>query len=253
MLPPKKQARPLLATRDGGVFLLAAAMIACPMFLSSAEAQAAPAPSAAEILRLVRYSQSANEQDFNGAIRDRKIGRVDIPLKLTMSEKEVRFLFYEGDKSRNKPDQILILSLLNNRYRLEEIKSGKRADLPAARYAERVRGTDITYEDLAMRFLYWPDPRLLGEERAKGGMAWKIKCTNPVADGAYKVVDVWVSQESGALVKMVGYDVAGKAVKHFEVDKIQPHDGGWMLRRMIVRTLGAGGDSKTYLTVDPTE
>jgi hypothetical protein len=177
-------------------------------------------------------------------------------MKLTLSEKEVRFLFYEGDSSRNKPDHILILSLLNNRYKLEEILADKRQELAPARYAESVRGTDITFEDLAMRFLYWPDPKHVGVEAAKGGEAWKIRCTNPVADGAYAVVDVWVSQESGALVKMNGFNKAGKLIKSFEVDKVQRHEGAWVLRKMIVRThptKRGGALTTTFLSVEPNE
>lgn len=243
---------PRRAARAGRRAVVALALLGA-LAPGESRAQVAPAPSAAEILRLVRYSQSANEQDFEGAIRDRRVSLKAIPLKLTMSEKEVRFVFYEDDSRRNKADQILILTLLNNRYKLEEIRAGERADLAPERFAERVRGTDITYEDLAMRFLYWPDPRLTGDERAKGGMAWRIRCTNPVADGAYKTVDVWVSQESGALVKMVGYNEAGEAVKQFEVDKVQRHEGAWVLRKMIVRTLSKEGETTTYLSVDPPE
>ena len=233
---------------------LATAISSCLAMLvaaSTARAQA-PGPTAAEILKLVRYSQSAKAQDFDGEIRDRAVKLLKVvPLKLTLSDKEVRFVFYDGDNRRKKADQIIILSLLDNRYKLEEIREGKRAELPAERFAEKIRGTDITYEDLAMRFLYWPNPVLLGEDRAKGGTAWKIRCKNPVADGAYATVDVWVNQESGALMRMNGYDTAGKHVKSFEVDDVQRHEGAWILKKMIVRT-HSGGKVKgnTYLSVD---
>ena len=231
------------------------AIIGAPLviFITEASAQAAPAPSAAEVLQMVRYSQSATEQDFEGAIRDRRVSLKAIPMNLTMSEREVRFSFYKGDKRKvDNEDQILILSMLNNRYKLEEIRGGKRQDLAADRFAERVRGTDITYEDLAMRFLYWPNPKHMGESRAKGGMAWKIRCTNPLAEGAYAIVDVWVSQKSGALVKMNAFNKAGAHVKSFVVDDIQqaPGGGGWVLKKMIVRTHKGKDITSTYLSLD---
>ncbi len=225
-----------------------------PLLPASAPAQEGAPPTAAEVLRLVRYSQSAQGKDFRGEIRRSNIGRVQVPLKLTLSEKEVRFTFYEGNSSRNAPDQILILSLHDNRYRLEEVTRGQRSDLAPERYGESVRETDITYEDLAMRFLYWPDPEHVGVERAKGGDAWKIRCRNPVEDGPYRTVDVWVSQESGALVKMEATNAEGQRVKSFEVDEVQRVDGEWLLREMVVLTHRPGrSPSKTIMKVEIPE
>ena len=202
-------------------------------------------------MRLVRYSQAAEEQDFKGQIIPALLTLKRVPIALTLSEKEVRFVFYEGNSRKNKPDQIVVLKLLNNRYELIEITKGKSEPLPAPRYAERIRGTDITYEDLAMRFLYWPGPKHLGVERAKGGDAWKIRCTNPEKSGAYAVVDVWVSQSSGALMKLHGYNAAGKLVKTFEVKRVQRHEGAWILEKMFVRTHGRRVTSTTLEVESP--
>jgi len=223
-------------------------------FCGSAHAQAVAPPSAEEVLRLVRYSQASQEQDFIGRIRPRRVGWKTIPLKLTMSEKEVRFVFFEGDKSKGKPDQIVILKLFDNRYELIEITEGRSGKLPAERYSERVRGTDITFEDLAMRFLYWPNPKHIGTERAKGGDAWRIRCVSPAGEGAYATVDVWVSKESGAMVKMHGYNAQGQLVKSYEVDKVQRHKGAWVLEQMIVRTHPIKKGQKltsTYMEIQP--
>lgn len=235
---------------------LAITVIAGPLH-SASQAQAAPGqrpPTAEEIVRLVRYSQAAEEQSFTGNFRPRRISAKQIPLKLTMSAQTVRFVFFEGNR-RNKPvDQIVELKLLQNRYEVSEITKGKAGKLPAARFGERIRDTDITFEDLAMRFLYWPKPRLLGEERAKGGDAWKVRCTNPLKDGSYGVVDVWVSKKSGALVKMHGFNRAGKLVKSFEVEKVHRHEGSWILEQMNVRTHDPAKGGKvigtTYLEID---
>jgi hypothetical protein len=214
----------------------------------------APKPTAKEVLRLVRYSQAAQEQDFVGQIRPRRIGLKAIPLKLTMSAKEVRFVFFEGNRKAAKPDQIVILKLLDNRYELNEIAKGKSGKLAPERYAERIRGTDISFEDLAMRFLYWPNPKHVASERAKGGDAWRIRCVNPVGEGAYTTVDVWVSKESGAMVKMHGYDALGKLVKSYEVDKVNRYKGAWILEQMVVRTHPTKKGEKltsSYLEIEP--
>ena len=103
-------------------------------------------------------------------------------------------------------------------------------------FADQIRGTDITYDDIAMRFLHWPNPILLSTDKAKGGAAWKIRCINPSKNESYSIVDVWVSHRSGTLVKMNAYNSDRKIIKTFEVDSIQQIKGDWFVETMIVRT-----------------
>ena len=87
-----------------------------------------------------------------------------------------------------------------------------------------------------MRFLDWPDPVLLKVEKAKGGKAWKIRCANPNKAQLYSIVDVWVSQRSGAIVRMNAYNQKRRIIKSFEVDSIQQIKGDWFVETMIVST-----------------
>ena len=77
-------------------------------------------PEAGEILRLVRYSQSTENQVFNGEIRPRRIGLKATPMRMELSPGGVKFVFFEGNSRRNKVDQIVELKLLNGRYELTE-------------------------------------------------------------------------------------------------------------------------------------
>ena len=63
--------------------------------------------------------------------------------------------------------------------------------------------------------------RYIPEDKAKGDKAWKIRCTNPDTSNGYSFVDAWVSQRSGALVRMNGYNAKSQIVKNFEVDSVQ--------------------------------
>ena len=95
-----------------------------------------------------------------------------------------------------------------------------------------------------MRFLDWPDPVLLKVEKAKGGKAWKIRCANPNKTQLYSIVDVWVSQRSGAIVRMNAYNQKRRIIKSFEVDSIQQIKGDWFVETMIVRTYPDDAKSK---------
>ena len=57
--------------------------------------------------------------------------------------------------------------------RFSESLKTKITQLNDNQLGERIRGTDIAYDDIAMRFLKWPKPVILKIEKAKGGIAWK--------------------------------------------------------------------------------
>ena len=221
--------------------------------LLEANAEPNKTPAAAVILENVRYSQSVESQVFNGEIRPRKIGLKSTPIKMELFGGGVRFLFFEGNSRRNQVDQVLQLELENGRYALTEPTQKGGGAIQPEKFSQRIRGSDIVYEDIAMRFLYWPEPRHLKVEKAKGGAAWKIRCVNPDGNGPYSLVDVWVSQESGALVRMNGFDSKRRLIKSYEVESVQRYKGAWMLRMMNVRThpVAPGGRvASSYLKIE---
>ena len=85
--------------------------------------------------------------------------------------------------------------------------------------------SDLSYEDLAMRFLYWPNGAVTGEEKLKTRNCWKVRLQNPKpGTGRYALVYVWVDKMTGALIQVVGYNDQdpAKALKRFHVQKIMP-------------------------------
>ena len=52
----------------------------------------------------------------------------------------------------------------------------------------------ITYEDLALKFLYWPDARVVGEESVRSRRCWKIELQAPSHDSQYSGVMLWVDR-----------------------------------------------------------
>ena len=125
--------------------------------------------------------------------------------------------------------------------------------MPTSLYAERVRNTDINYEDLSMRFLYWPNAKIIGEDSFSLQKCWQVRVTNPDGRGPYGTVDVWVAKSSGAMMKMEAFDAQGRKVKQFLVRKGQKYQGAYILKQMRVETFDpATRDVKgiTYLEID---
>ena len=150
------------------------------------------------------------------------------------------------------PEQELILELEEESSSLFERVGGKTAPVRPARFDDSVRGTGITYEDLSLRFLYWKNPKLLGEETIRSRKAWKIELQAARASSQYGVARLWIDQQSGALLRIEGYNREGQLLRRFEVVSAQKIGGQWMLKQMRVETLDPETRkirNRTYLEV----
>ena len=208
-------------------------------------------PDAAQLVREVRYSQAESSYDLEGKLQK---GRKKVPFKMSMIEEldMIRFRFSE-------PIQIISLVLKDNRYQLtEQVAGQKPKELAQERYGEKIRGTDVTYEDLSQRFLYWPNPKLLDDEKERISLgvrrdAWVVRLDNPRRGlGPYGVVKIWIDKESKALLQVEGFDWEGRKVKRFEVVKVQKDKnmGMWLLEQMRVETIDQKGNRKERTTME---
>ena len=188
-------------------------------------------PDPKVILEGARLSASLTKLDkgLKGAIRK---GGAKTDLMLFLQGKDIQFQF-----SQNKgPWQIFHMRMGDENFNLYEIKDGKPADFPDQKLVESIAGTDLTYEDLALRFLYWPNPKLEGQEDVAGQPCHKIRVDKPKgAAGRYEVVYVWVHTRFGAFMRVRGHDKSGGLIKEFQVeDVMQIAKDTWTLRKMQV-------------------
>ncbi len=203
---------------------------------------ASPPPSATEILESVRLRQVQQELNLEGELRE---GPTVIPFRLTQTGPIIRYSF-------TKPDEALQLRLGDEESRLEEVtKSGVEKVAPA-QFDHKVRGTSVTYEDLALRFLYWQTGRVTGENMVRTVDCWKLEMKAPSRQSQYSNVWLWVGKENGALMKMEAYDWNAKLAKRFEVVSGQKIDGRWFLKQMRIEEMDpvAGKvKTRTYLEI----
>jgi len=124
--------------------------------------------------------------------------------------------------------------------------------LTASKLDRKIRGTGITYEDLSLKFLYWPNARLLDEETVRTRRCWKLQVQAPSRESQYSRVVLWIDEASGALIRMEGYDWDGRICKRFEVVSAQKIDNRWFLKQMRIEQLQPGTnnvESRTYLEI----
>jgi Outer membrane lipoprotein-sorting protein len=207
---------------------------------------AEPPPSAKDILDSVRLRQTRQQIDLQGQLRQDQPRKIVVPFQLTQSGPVVRYLFSD-------PDEELQLQLGEEDSRLEEISTeGVEKKIAPAQFDHKVRGMDVTYEDLSLKFLYWPNPELLGSDNIRTRSCWMLQLSSPDRQSQYGTVRLWVDKSGGALMRLEGYDASGQLAKRFEVISAQKIENRWFLKQMRIEQFQPGTkhvQSRTYLEI----
>src|SRR4030095_3686399 len=216
--------------------------IAAFFLLFSLPIFAEPPPSAKEILASVRMMEARQQIDLQGQLRQ---DNMVVPFHLVQNGPLIRYSF-------TNPDEVLQLRLGENSSRLDLVTDTGTEKFAAEKLNQKIRGTSLTYEDLAFKFLYWQTARVLGEENVRTRNCWKLQLRAPSRESQYSNVLLWIDKASGALMRMEGYDWNAQVVKRFEVVCAQKIDNRWFLKQMRIEELQRGpnhAQSRTYLEI----
>ncbi len=186
-------------------------------------------PAADKILAKARIASTLQTQNLMGHIR--KDGK-KVPIALYLRKQDIQFQYYDG-KVWNK----FHMRFKDGGGQLFELKDGKTLKFDKNKLSQSIMNTDLSYQDLAMSFLYWKKATTLNQENIKGQKCDVVRLDNPGGEGDYDVVHAWVHQKYGALMKVVGYKTRdGKyyRAKEFAVDKLMKVGKEYTLRTMKV-------------------
>ena len=205
------------------------------LFAAAACISGTVAQDASQIIERARIAATLQNNDLQGNLEKKGGDKADVMLFL--KGKNIQFQY----SIKGRPWDIFHMRLGKDQYDLFEIEGGKTTRFPDSKLADSVAGTDLSFEDLSLRFFYWPNPILEGSENVKGEDCWKIRLNNPSKAGAYGVVYVWVHKKFGAFMMIRGHDRSGDLRKEFLVDDIMRlPDGTYTLQKMKVASMMGG-------------
>ena len=217
-------------------------LVAAGILMAGLICTAGAAPDADQILKNARMAQVGQERTVKGHLRVESTGRV-APFTLVMNGDTIAYEF---------ADETIALRLGENGSQLMEAAGGDMKKVAPARYDKGVEGTDVTYEDLSLKFLYWTKAKVDGEDKVGLSDCWTLHLEPGGEASAYASVELWVDKGRGVFVKGEGFDGKGEEVKEFNVVSFQRDgEGGWMLKTMRIETITpGGGETTTYLEID---
>lgn len=230
--------------------LMPRSFLACAVLVAVASAFSltpswgqAPAPDAGQLLKRVRQAATLQEnKDVKGQIRKRG---VKVPFSMNLRGDLIAFQYQTGGVW-NRFD----LKFKDRGQEIFSWKDGKRGVLPVAQYGVPIAGTDVSYEDLSMRYLYWPNGKVVQDDAAstvKGRDCWIVQVPNPNPKvGQYAWMRIWVDKENGAMWQMDGIDARGELAKRFMIDSLMKlKDGSWFFKRIKVEVRDPANSRRT--------
>jgi len=109
----------------------------------------------------------------------------------------------------------------------------------------QILGTDVTWSDLTLDYLWWEDVSFDAER--EGETVHGQVCTVIVMKKGDRMVRVWVDRKTGALMQAEEMK-DGKAVRRLWGTRIKKFGERWMANVMEVETIGSG--HRTKITVE---
>ena len=111
--------------------------------------------------------------------------------------------------------------------------------------SEPLLGTDVTWSDLTLDYLWWDDFSFDAER--EGESVHGQVCAVVVMKKGERTVRVWVDRKTGAMMQAEEFR-DGKAVRRLWGTRIKKFDERWMANVLEVETVGSG--HRTKITVE---
>ncbi len=215
--------------------------------------QGQDAPSADDLLRAMRdMTVSQGSKDVMGTIRK---NRTKVPFSLSARGETIVFQYKQQEAWKRFDVRIgsrsAELLLVNS--------NGQAQVMQPSAYASTIAGTDVCYEDLSLRFLYWKGGKIINDpahSRIKGRDCHIVEVANPApGSGQFAWVRIWVDKENGTAWQIDGYGKDGKLRKRFSITSVQRlSDGAWFFKQMKLEVRNPQNPDRTialdYLEMD---
>jgi hypothetical protein len=196
------------------------------------------------ILDELRSAQAHISQPLSGRLRPENGDPIPFQLQLEGAEFDYKF---------TNPPETIKLQLTDTGSVLTDQTTAGQQVLSGARLSDSVRGSDVTYEDLSLRFIYWKNAKYEGEQHVRTITCSMILTQPTNRNSNYSAVRLWIAKDRGALIKAEGYNWQGKVVKRFEVISGQQIEGKTIFKQIRIERLDPQNGkviSRTYLELD---
>ena len=130
---------------------------------------------------------------------------------------------------------------------LTRTTGAKREEAQPPALNESVQGTDVTWLDIMMDFVWWKSPALDGTERVKGRDCAIVKVLPSAPLPGCAAMRLWLDIEQRVVMQATQVDTKGKETRRMWVRSVQKIDGQWLIKDIEVETPGTGHRTKIHI------
>lgn len=111
---------------------------------------------------------------------------------------------------------------------------------PAPPLTDPIPGTDLSWIDLSLSFLWWPDAKTVGREDVRGQTCWVVDVPAPPPFASHIAgVRLWISPRIRTLLRAETYDTSTNPVRRFEVKSFKRINNRWVIKDIEVVSFAA--------------
>ena len=100
-----------------------------------------------------------------------------------------------------------------------------------------IQGTDLSWTDLTLSFLWWKGNAIVGREEIRGRPCYIVAATPGWAGaGQYAKVHLWVDEELNMLLQAKGFDSEGREIRSLWVKGFKKINDKWMIKDMEIQS-----------------
>lgn len=115
-----------------------------------------------------------------------------------------------------------------------------------------IDGTVLTWMDLTLSFLWWPEARTLGLADVRGQPCYMVDAHAPAGSTApYARVRMWVDTRASMMLMAEGYDALNTPLRRISVKSFKKINDEWMIKDLEIRDLKS--ERQTVLRVRNAE
>jgi hypothetical protein len=121
-----------------------------------------------------------------------------------------------------------------------------------------IQGTDISWTDLSLSFLWWQGGSVVATNEVRGRRCYVVEVSAPpLAAGeaqppageapAYRSARLWIDEEIRMLLQAEGLNDSGRTIRRLWVKSIRKVNDTWMIKDLEVEEVGSGHRTKLVI------
>lgn len=130
---------------------------------------------------------------------------------------------------------------------VSEYFDGEEKPLAVPSITAPVAGTDITWLDITLSYLWWKDGEITGSEEYKGALCDIVEVRPPEPIPGCALVRLWIDRKRGFMRQAEQIDENGERVRWMWVASVGKIKDRWMIKNLEVKRPGTGLQTKFHV------